>query len=291
MSKLGWQKTLRYADDLTHAEFRVLTVISTYTDESMGNAFPGFSQIVGASCVSGSTAKAAIKSLIEKGWLVLIEEGGNQYWKGKANVYAVATPTSPKGVAHRPPSGGGKGGTQAPPSTARKGADEHNQGDRSSVEGGQPLPVEGGYSVPPHQILTPDPSIRSSHQASSRASNVRTREKPQNPNSFVIDELFGSRQQRDDTTLEVIEAEVVPDPDEGFGVPDASGNSRTELTDVEWFRQTSLVPTDTEVERFRELRAEGRTKFSAHQLIAAERPTSSASRSPGRTPRSLRQAW
>jgi len=281
MSKLSWQKTLRYADDLTHAEFRVLTVISTYTDESMGNAFPGFSQIVGASCVSGSTAKAAIKNLIEKGWLVLIEEGGNQYWKGKANVYAVATPTSPKGVAHRPPSGGGKG------------VDECNQGDRSSVEGGQPLPDEGGYSVPPHQIPTSDPSIRSSHQASSRASNVRTRAKPQNPNSFVIEELFGSRQQKDDNTLEVIEAEVVPDPDAdaGFEVPAASGNFKTEPTDVEWFRQTSFVPTDTEVERFRELRAEGRTKFSAHQLIAAERPTSSASRSPGRTPRALRQAW
>lgn len=89
-AKLDWMKELRGAD-LSHAEFRVLVVILTYTNASRDNAFPGLKQIVAGSCVTEKTARTAIKSLTAKGWLVLLDEGGNQHWKGKANVYAVRT--------------------------------------------------------------------------------------------------------------------------------------------------------------------------------------------------------
>ena len=40
LTKLGWQKALRGAE-LTHAEFRILTIIGTYTNAELSSAFPG----------------------------------------------------------------------------------------------------------------------------------------------------------------------------------------------------------------------------------------------------------
>lgn len=90
-SKLSWQKTLRGAD-LTHAEFRILMIISTYTNAALENAFPSLSQIVHDCRVDPKTARAALKSLQSKGYLKLTRAGGNQHGKGLANVYAVTTP-------------------------------------------------------------------------------------------------------------------------------------------------------------------------------------------------------
>lgn len=143
MDKFAWTKALRGAEGLTHAEFRVLVILSTYTDANLGNAFPGRQQLFDAACVSMPTGKKALKSLIEKGWVVLVEEGGNQHWKGKANVYAV---TVPKGVSHLPPSG-------------QSDVPDGTEGGNSLSEGGKPF-SEGGKSVTPHQDLSSNPSIK-----------------------------------------------------------------------------------------------------------------------------------
>lgn len=92
-TKLQWLESLRGAD-LTHAEFRILVIIATYTNANRTNAFPGFTTIVRESRVDEKTARSALRSLQAKGYLVLLEEGGNRHWKGKANVYGVTTPVA-----------------------------------------------------------------------------------------------------------------------------------------------------------------------------------------------------
>lgn len=119
-SKFEWMKALRGAD-LTHAEYRVLITISTYTNAAGGNAFPGFETIVRDSCTAPKTVKRALRTLQEKGWLVLVEEGGNKHWKGKANVYAIRTP------------------------------DLNLKGGNGSLKGGNDYPARGVLSGPPSE--------------------------------------------------------------------------------------------------------------------------------------------
>ncbi|MEV7457979.1 helix-turn-helix domain-containing protein [Pseudarthrobacter oxydans] len=128
-SKFAWMKSLRGAD-LTHAEYRVLVTISTYTNAGGTNAFPGFETIVRDSCTDPKTARKALRTLQEKGWLELVDEGGNKHWKGKANVYAIRTP------APKPKEGNDslKGGTDSlsrgvvngPPSEHGSDHEEHS---------------------------------------------------------------------------------------------------------------------------------------------------------------------
>lgn len=158
MDKFAFMKALRGADDLTHAEFRVLAMLVTWTDADLGNAHPGRDQLLEAACVSVPTGKKALRSLIEKGWVVLVDEGGNQHWKGKANVYRV---TVPKGVTDLPPSDEGKGVSDLPPSSRGKGVNP-------SMEGGKPF-SEGGKSVTPHQVLPSSPSTPGKNTRSSQA--------------------------------------------------------------------------------------------------------------------------
>ncbi|MBX9243423.1 helix-turn-helix domain-containing protein [Actinotalea ferrariae] len=104
LSKLSWQKKLRGAD-LTHAEYRVLMTIASYTDKHLGNAHPGWARIAADACVREKTAKDAVRALMTKGWLRLTSAGGNQYGKGVANTYALTVPAINKGGGDRPPSG------------------------------------------------------------------------------------------------------------------------------------------------------------------------------------------
>ncbi|MGN8245281.1 hypothetical protein ACTHAM_002400 [Cellulomonas soli] len=101
LTKLQWQKRLRGAD-ITNTEYRILMTICSYTDKSLSNAHPGWARIVADSCITEKTAKKAVFSLMVKGWLRLVEAGGNQYGKGRANVYALAVPLSTRGVAGAP---------------------------------------------------------------------------------------------------------------------------------------------------------------------------------------------
>lgn len=90
-SKLTWHKKTRGAD-LSHAEYRVLMILFSYSDEKGRNIRPGKDRIVKESRASEPTVRKALHELIRTGWIVLTEEGGNQHGKGKANVYALSTP-------------------------------------------------------------------------------------------------------------------------------------------------------------------------------------------------------
>lgn len=171
-TKLQWFTALRGAD-LTNAEFRVAVILATFTDASMGNAFPGWTKLSAASAVTENTAKNAIKSLQRKGWVRLTEVGGNQIGKGRANVYAVCFPDD-KGVTQCPPSRRPKGVTQRPPLsrdvTEGNGAAE---GGQSAEEGGQSTTSEGGHSLTPHQVLTTSGHQKHQVLSSSHLSNAR----------------------------------------------------------------------------------------------------------------------
>lgn len=88
---MTWQKRVRGAD-LTHAEFRVLMILFSYSSENGRNIRPGKERIVRDARASEPTVRKALRELQRKGWIVLTEEGGNQHGKGKANVYALSTP-------------------------------------------------------------------------------------------------------------------------------------------------------------------------------------------------------
>lgn len=137
LNKFVWMEALRGAD-LTHAEYRVLLNLSTYARGDLTNAHPGLARLCEDAQVSQPTAKKALRSLVEKGWIVLTDPGGNEHWKGKANVYALAFP---KGVTHLPPSGG-------------KGVNPYTEGGKPFSEGGKSTPLEGGNSLTPQQGIT-----------------------------------------------------------------------------------------------------------------------------------------
>lgn len=153
MDKFAWQKALRGAKDLTHAEFRVLVNLATWTDEQLGNAFPGNAQLFEAACVSQPTGKKALRTLQDKGWLILQHRGGGRRpgGNGISNVYSVTTP---------------KGVSQLPPTTDDKGVNGFQEGGKSFSEGGKPVSQKGVSqlatirSIPTHtsdheQVLDP----------------------------------------------------------------------------------------------------------------------------------------
>lgn len=168
LSKLAWYKCLAHTSDLTHAEFRVLVIIAGYTDGNLDNAYPSLATIVSAACVSEPTAKKAIKTLRGKGWLVLVEQGGNQHGKGRANVYSVRTPERAKGVAGAPPSPVSKGASGFPPLGPGKGAIGFREGDTS-------VSPEGGKPAGPHQIPLSEPREQGAPVASGEATSAAQR--------------------------------------------------------------------------------------------------------------------
>lgn len=136
--KLGWMdRCLRNADDLTPAEFRLLTVMYTYASSKDGGSIrPGRQRLIKESCLSEKTVKLSLKKLQELGYIVLVEKGGNEVRKGWASVYRLGYPKrvyendlSTRGVLSDP-----------------------LQGD-DDPQGGYSTP-EGGYSVPPRGVLS-----------------------------------------------------------------------------------------------------------------------------------------
>jgi len=147
LDKFAFMKALRGAD-LTHAEYRVLTNLVTFARGDLTNARPGLDKLTEAACVTTRTAKLALRALVDKGWIELAEEGGNQHGKGKANVYAL---TIPKGVTHYPPSDDGKGVTDRSPSEPPRGSLSTGKGVDRRTGRGSIDDREGGHSVTPHQ--------------------------------------------------------------------------------------------------------------------------------------------
>ncbi|WP_146070939.1 hypothetical protein [Arthrobacter sp. B1805] len=185
-SKLDWQKSLRGVD-LSHAEYRVLMTISTYTDGNLRNARPGLSRIIADACVNAKTARAALKSLTTKGYLMCTGEGGNQFGKGKANVYAIPlsvpkvgsdslSSDTGKGATEWDPSNSPKGPTQYPPSEALKGTSDYPPSDPG--EGGTDsrprvptIPLKGPNDSPSRVPVTGTPSGHSSGSLSGKDSS------------------------------------------------------------------------------------------------------------------------
>lgn len=171
LNKFAWMKALRGAD-LTHAEYRVVVNLSTWADADLSNAFPGLAALCVAARVSVPTARKALKSLAEKGWLVLVEPGGNQYFKGKANVYALTVPETAAGTSAPTAEGGRSVGSLDEPEgvdwftplAQSEGGDWNSQGGKPFSEGGNCVSGEGGKPVIPHQVVTPGHQIKGFHQ-------------------------------------------------------------------------------------------------------------------------------
>lgn len=96
-SKLEWEKLLRRSP-ISHAQYRVLMTVASYTDKHGKGAHPGWARLASDAEVNERTAKAAVVRLLDLGWLVQTGRGGNAYGKGTANTYALSTPpATPQG--------------------------------------------------------------------------------------------------------------------------------------------------------------------------------------------------
>ncbi|MGW4331866.1 helix-turn-helix domain-containing protein [Rhodococcus koreensis] len=150
VSKLEWLTGLRGAD-LTHAEFRVLVALFTYTDAHLRNAYPSKATLAAAANVTPRTLTLALRTLQEKGLARIVQAGGNQHRKGAANVWELLPHNLPKGGAHRPPSEGAEGVDVRSP---------------SRDEGSHPGPVKGVAEYQSRESRSNPPSDHGSDQRS-----------------------------------------------------------------------------------------------------------------------------
>lgn len=118
-SKLAWFSKLRGVD-LSHTEFRVLTVLMTYTNADGTNAHPGVARLARDCQMTERSIQRILRALEDKRAITITQVGGNQNWKGCATVYRVNTP---------------------------KGDTVSNKGDGTS--GARVIPLS------PHQVITP----------------------------------------------------------------------------------------------------------------------------------------
>lgn len=142
-SKLDWQQTiLRGAGkDLSHAEVRILMTMSTYADSRDGGRIhPGKKRIAEDTGCSRTTVDSAISKFLDRGYLRLIQQGGNQVRRGFANVYQLAYP---KWVL---------GNDTRTPATGHDETATHPQGDSSLDQGPHSLDTRtpmSGHEAPP----------------------------------------------------------------------------------------------------------------------------------------------
>ena len=137
-AKFEWLQSLSGADALTHAEFRVLVVMSNHADSrDPSNVYPGLRTIAREACVDDKTARNARKSLVAKGWLILLEEGGSEKGRKRANRYR---------LGRWPEDGGSQTPGLIPPV-------EHERGVSFPGTGGL-IPEDGGSERYPNSSLT-----------------------------------------------------------------------------------------------------------------------------------------
>ena len=130
-SKLSWFKRLRGAG-LNDAEFRVLVVLSTYTDKEGNQAFPGNTRLAAECGMQPRSIQRILQRLETKGWISQRHRGGNEYGRGRANVWDLVR-TPPTGVIH-------KGDP-----TSHKGDPTVHKGDPRSHFKGDPTVTPSGY--------------------------------------------------------------------------------------------------------------------------------------------------
>lgn len=90
--KFTWHKKLGGQNQLSGTEYRVLMVFFDHSGSDGTRAFPSLEEVQGEACVSESTAKRAIRTLVALGWLVLTKRGGKRNGVKFANVYRLAVP-------------------------------------------------------------------------------------------------------------------------------------------------------------------------------------------------------
>ena len=137
-SKLSWLKRLRGAG-LNDAEFRVLVVLSTYTDKEGSHAFPGNTRLAEECGMQPRSIQRILARLESKGWIVQHQRGGNEYGRGRANVWNLV----------RNPSGG----------LIHKGDPASHKGDPTVHKGDPASHFKGDSPVTPSDHL--DQSIAS----------------------------------------------------------------------------------------------------------------------------------
>lgn len=100
--RISYLISLRQAQDLTHAEYRVLTAMLSYADGSLHNASPGNYALTRDACCSHNTTKQALRTLVQKGYLVCTAQGGNQVGLRVKSTYALALPARGDSAQTRP---------------------------------------------------------------------------------------------------------------------------------------------------------------------------------------------
>lgn len=138
ITKMTYVTKLRGAD-LTPGEYLVLMTIWTYTDERMQNAWPGRDRLQTDTGMSREGVRLALRSLEEKGFIILTAKGGYRGKQKMADVYSLSLPTQ---LAE----------------------------DANSV--GMDLPTQWPPSDPSHQIHTSDPSSTDDPGGSSQMSST-----------------------------------------------------------------------------------------------------------------------
>lgn len=148
-SKFDWlSAALRGADDISHAQKTVLTVMLTYASSKDGcNIRPGLKRIVEDAACNEKTVRAAVERLLERGYLILQEQGGNEVRKGWANVYRLGYPARLSESEAR-----------VPVSTTL----DNPQGSHSVPQGSHSVPArvplsggQGSQSLGPHPVIDP----------------------------------------------------------------------------------------------------------------------------------------
>lgn len=143
--KYGWFKqAMLGSSDLTHGDRSVLMVFFSYSDGNGHNARPGRQRIIDDACISRSKLDGHLKKLLDLGYLVLTQKGGNEVKKGWANVYRLGIPRrlmeSTRGTAEV--------SLENP-----QGAPSGNEGAPSGDTRGTLTVLEGAPSGGPHQTI------------------------------------------------------------------------------------------------------------------------------------------
>lgn len=146
-----WERTiLRGAGkDLSHAQMRVLLTAATYANyKDGGNIHPGRQRLAEETGCSINTVDDSMKVFIDRGYMKLSQQGGNQVRKGFANVYQLTYPAWILDASTRYPT------------TGELEEQEDPQDTQSVTEGTQPLGsrsptigVEGPQSVGTHHSI------------------------------------------------------------------------------------------------------------------------------------------
>src|SRR4030095_12060385 len=75
--KLNWYKTLRGAE-LTSGEFRILVLLSTYTNEHLENAHPGVELLAQDAGMTVRGVQLILRSLEDKGAILVTQEAATK---------------------------------------------------------------------------------------------------------------------------------------------------------------------------------------------------------------------